>query len=282
MTTLLVTNDDGATSPALIPLIRALERLEEVRCVNTLVPDRERSWISKAVTRFEDVTVLERKSHGVSKDDEPRIMTASGTPADCTNLGIHRVFERKPDLVVSGINVGLNHGLAFLLSSGTVGAAAEGVVAGLPAIAFSIGVQGGHDSFAAYARSPDGVELWQRSAQVAAEIVSSVLAHGLPSAVDLLNVNFPQEVSLETPRVMTEVARVGYDALFAPRGGSLYRYDYRGLNERQPSPALTDMAALHQGMVSITPLRLPHAARIDPDLRDALLSVRARTSTRPS
>ncbi len=282
MTTLLVTNDDGVASPALVPLIRALERLEEVRRVNTLVPDRERSWVSKAVTRFEDITIARRETCDESSNDDLDIMTASGTPADCTNLGIHRVFEHKPSMVVSGINVGLNHGLAFLLSSGTVGAAAEGVVAGLPAIAFSVGVQGGHGSFTDYAWSEAAAELWDRSAEVAADIVASVLAHGLPADVDLLNVNFPPEVSLDTPRVVTEVARVGYDALFAAREESLYAYDYRGLKERRPSESPTDTSALLEGMVSITPLRLPHAADIDPELRDALLCARARTRTRPS
>ncbi len=270
MTTLLVTNDDGVTSPALIPLIRALDGLAPVRRVNTLVPDRERSWISKAVTRFEDIEVAQRKA----QPEDPPIMTASGTPADCTNLGIHRVFDGPPDLVVSGINVGLNHGLAFLMSSGTVGAATEGVVAGLPAVAFSIGVQGGHGSFAEYARSEAGRELWRRSAEVAADIVTSVLEHGLPDGVDLLNVNFPEHVSSQTPRVVTEVARVGYDALFSLKGDSRYAYDYCGLQEREASESATDMAVLHEGMVSITPLRLPHAAPIDGPLRHALVKPR--------
>lgn len=272
MTTLLVTNDDGVDSPALVPLIRALHGLAPVRRVNTLVPDRERSWISKAVTRFEDIHVAERKARA----DEPRIMTATGTPADCANLGIHRVFEHRPDLVVSGINVGLNHGLAFLMSSGTVGAASEGVVAGLPAIAFSIGVQGGHGSFADYARSEAGAELWQRCAAVAADIVASVLQHGLPDGVDLLNVNFPQAVSIETPRVVTEVARVGYDALFSERSESRFRYDYSGLKEREATAARTDMAVLHEGMVSITPLRLPHGAPIGEALRASLVDAADR------
>ena len=92
---------------------------------------------------------------------------SSGTPADCANLGIHSVFDTRPDLVVSGINIGLNHGLAFVMGRGTVGAATEGVIAGLPAIAFSIGVRGGHDAFTPYARSVEGSELWLRCAEVA-------------------------------------------------------------------------------------------------------------------
>ena len=97
MSTLLVTNDDGVTSPALVPLIRALERIDGVERVNALVPDRERSWISKAISRFEDIRVEERKS----EDDDPRIMTATGTPADCANLGIHRVFDHNSGDVIN-------------------------------------------------------------------------------------------------------------------------------------------------------------------------------------
>jgi len=271
--TLLVTNDDGVTSPALIPLVRALERIEDVERVNTLVPDRERSWIAKAMTRFEDVAV----ATPAAREGDPCIMTSSGTPADCTNLGIHSVFDTRPDLVVSGINIGLNHGMAFVMGSGTVGAAAEGVIAGLPAIAFSIGVRGGHGTFTQYALSTEGRELWLRSAEVAADIVQGVLSQRLPVGVDLLNVNFPQEVSLDTPRVVTEVARLGYDALFKAREESLYAVDYQGQTERRPSDAQTDMAAIDEGLVSITPLRLSRAAPIDADLREALREVLSRT-----
>lgn len=271
--TLLVTNDDGVTSPALIPLVRALERIEDVERVNTLVPDRERSWIAKAMTRFEDVAV----ATPAAREGDPCIMTSSGTPADCTNLGIHSVFDTRPDLVVSGINIGLNHGMAFVMGSGTVGAAAEGVIAGLPAIAFSIGVRGGHGTFTQYALSTEGRELWLRSAEVAADIVQGVLSQGLPAGVDLLNVNFPQEVSLDTPRVVTEVARLGYDALFKAREESLYAVDYQGQTERRPSDAQTDLAAIDEGLVSITPLRLSRAAPIDADLREALREVLSRT-----
>lgn len=259
MTTLLVTNDDGVTSPALIPLVQALDALPDVVRVNTLVPDRERSWISKSLSRFEDIHVAKREAQA----GDPLIMTASGTPADCSNLGIHRVFDHKPDLVVSGVNVGLNHGLAFLMSSGTVGAASEGVVAGLPAIAFSVGVQGGHGSFAEHARSKAGEEIWRRCADAAADIVASLLAHGLPEDVDLLNVNFPKDVGPDTPRVVTEVARVGYDGLFSSEDAARYVFDYEGLKERAPSTLPTDQAVIRDGKISITPLRLPHAAPIN-------------------
>lgn len=266
MSILLVTNDDGVDSPALIPLIRALGSSPRVTTVNTIVPDRERSWISKAMSRFDPIEVAERKG----EPDEPRILTTTGTPADCANLGIHRVFDAPPALVVSGINVGLNHGLAFLSSSGTVAGAAEGVIAGLPAVALSLGVQGGHARFVELAHSAEGEDLWRRASRVGAEIVEAVLEHGLPEGVDLLNVNMPETVDRDTPRVITELARVGYDALYSQGDDGRYRYDYQGLVVRRPSSGPDDHAVLQQGHVSITPLALPRAAPVPHGLRAAL------------
>ena len=125
---ILVTNDDGIDSPALVPLLRALS---DVRPVRAVVPDRERSWIGKAITGFDEIRVSKIERGGFE------IHVAGGFPADCTQLGVHSLFGEKPDMVVSGVNIGLNNGLAFFLSSGTVGAAAEGWIAGIPAIAFS-------------------------------------------------------------------------------------------------------------------------------------------------
>ncbi len=266
MSTLLVTNDDGVDSPALIPLIRALEAIEPVARVNTIVPDRERSWIGKGMSRFSEIEVTERKG----EQGDPRIVTTTGTPGDCANLGMHRVFDEKPDLVVSGINVGLNHGLAFLSSSGTVAAAIEGVIGGLPAVALSIGVQGGHNRFIERARSAEAALLWKRASEVAADIVASVIEHGLPEGVDLLNVNFPEEIDHDTPRVITELARVGYDALFSMQPNGRFAYDYQGLIERRASRGPDDHEVIRAGQISITPLALPHAAPFDGPLRSAL------------
>mgnify|MGYP001816361150 FL=1 len=146
MSFILVTNDDGVDSPALPALVRALSNRWPVRAV---VPSRERSWIGKAISRWQDIQVELVERDGVE------IHSVDGFPADCTQLGVHSLFEEKPDMVVSGINVGFNHGLAFFLSSGTVGAASEGWIAGLPAIAFSAGVSRGHNAWAKKAWSQE-------------------------------------------------------------------------------------------------------------------------------
>ncbi len=259
MSFILVTNDDGVDSPALLPLVRALGELAPVRVV---VPDGERSWIGKAITRRGEVQVRRIEREGVA------IHVTTGFPADCTQLGAHSLFEDRPEMVVSGINVGFNHTLAYLLSSGTVGGAAEGWIAGLPALAFSCGDVTNHRKWAEHAWSDDSRADWERAAALACDIVRDVREHGFPDGVDLLSVNFPHTAGPETPRRLTRLARVGYEELFKPRGDGAWAHDYRG--GFRPGVALegTDLEAAEHGHVSITPVRLAHEADLDaPALR---------------
>jgi broad specificity polyphosphatase/5'/3'-nucleotidase SurE len=89
--------------------------------------------VAKAITRFDPVKVEKRVVDGYE------VHACSGYPADCVQLGIHVLFPLKPDIVVSGVNIGYNHGTAYLQSSGTAAAALEAGIAGVPAIAFSTG-----------------------------------------------------------------------------------------------------------------------------------------------
>jgi 5'-nucleotidase len=265
---ILVTNDDGVESPALVPLVRALSELAPVRAV---VPDRERSWVGKAITRFEQVRVERTERDGIE------LFTATGTPADCAQLGIHSLFGARPELVVSGVNVGFNHGLAFLLSSGTVGAAAEGWIAGIPALAFSVGVTEGHRDWATRAWSADSGPLWSRASAIAASVARSVRAHGFPAGVDVLSVNFPDDADEHTPREVTRLARVGYDELFRARDGAVpaagprhFSHAFRGPFRELEDLEGTDLDAARRGRVSITPVRLAHTARLDEETRRRL------------
>lgn len=262
MSWILVTNDDGWDSPALVPLMRALEPLGEVRAV---VPDRERSWISKAITRFEDVTVERADKEGCA------IWRTTGCPADSAQLGIHALFETLPAIVVSGINVGFNHGLAFFLSSGTVGGATEGWIAGLPALAFSTGVVDRHDNWATAVLEPEARADWERAAGLCADIVGTVLGGRLPSQADLLSVNFPWGSGPETPREVTELGRVGYDRVFQERSPNAYFHQFSGFSRRgDASLAGSDVVAAKRGVVSITPVRLASTAEVSDAERVAL------------
>jgi 5'-nucleotidase len=261
MAFILVTNDDGYDSPSLVPLVQALSALGPVRAV---VPATERSWIGKAISRFEDVTVERADREGCA------IWKTSGFPADCTQLGIFALFDEKPELVVSGINVGFNHGLAFFCSSGTVGGAIEGWIAGIPSLAFSAGVLEGHESWSKESRPPEAREGWVRAAALALDITRVARKHGLPPGADLVSVNFPWGSGVETPREVTRLARVGYDRVFQPRREGVYFHEFGGIVRRgDDSLRDTDVVAAKRGVVSITPVRLAHTAELSPDDRAA-------------
>ncbi len=263
MSFILVTNDDGYDSPSLVPLIQALSKLAPVRAV---VPDGERSWIGKAITRWQDVRVERADREGCE------IWRTSGCPADCTQLGVHSLFDERPSLVVSGINLGFNHGLAFFLSSGTVGGAIEGWIAGLPAIAFSAGVMEGHAAWSTEARTPGARAGWDRASALCAEIAGTLHERGMPAGADLVSVNFPWGSGPDTPREVTRLGRVGYDRVFFERTPGVFFHEFGGTLRRETGSSLrdSDLVAAKRGVVSVTPVRLAHTADIDEADRAAL------------
>ncbi len=259
---ILVTNDDGVDSPALLPLVRALRELAPVRVA---VPAAECSWIGKAISRWEEIRVERVEREGIE------ILAVSGYPADCTNLGVHSLFEGRPELVVAGVNIGLNSGLGFFLSSGTIGAAMEGWIAGIPALAFSVGVQGHDRDWKQTIAAPESRGIWERAAALAVDITRTVREAGFPAEADLLSINFPVGAGPETPRALTELAAVGYRSLFRSKGDGVFVHDYEGeLRNEAEAHAATDVAALREGRVSITPIRLAHTAELSRESRRAL------------
>jgi 5'-nucleotidase len=242
---ILLSNDDGIEAPGLIPFARALAGIGELRVV---VPDRERSWVAKAITRFDPVTVARRTVDG------QEVFACTGYPADCVQLGIHVLFDRKPDIVVSGVNIGYNHGTAYLQSSGTAAAALEAGIAGVPAIAFSTGSERvPWKEWKAWSLTPDAIGMWTRVGEVAARLVAD--AHPLLRAGDVLNVGIPDTADQRTPRRITRVARVGYDRLFAEQSPGVYMHSYGGLvHAADGSNGETDVGAAADEVISITPI----------------------------
>jgi 5'-nucleotidase len=243
----LVTNDDGVDSPALIPLLRRLSAIAPVRAV---VPASERSWASKVLTRFGQLEVrqLQREEFGV--------WALEGYPADCANLGMHTLFPSRPALVVSGVNVGTNTGLAYFLSSGTVGAALEGVLAGLPALAFSVELRAEEYARWRQHREAGPPALWEQAAQVAGEIAAEVWRAGLPAGAALLNVNMPAGVTPQSPRRFAALTPSCYGSFFAPGPQAhCFAYQLSGLRTDDPEER-GDIAALRRGEVALTPIRL--------------------------
>ncbi len=157
---ILITNDDGIDAPGLDALAVALS---DVGHVTVVAPDRERSAVSHGITLIEPVMY-----HQIAE----RRFAVQGTPADCVITALMRIMPRPPSLVVSGVNRGLNIG-HDILYSGTVAAATEAVMQGIPAIAVSAHFD------------------YKSAAEVSAQLASRVLAEGLPPDV-LLNVNHPR------------------------------------------------------------------------------------------
>lgn len=166
---ILVTNDDGYQARGIAALVNSLAGLGEIV---VFAPDGPRSGMSSAIT-----SVHPLRYSLVQKEKDTTIYTCTGTPVDCIKLAINEVLEQKPDLIVSGINHGSNSAIAVVYS-GTMGAAIEGCIFGIPSIGFSI------DNHSANANFDETIKI--------ARIISKqVLENGLPEGV-CLNVNVPQ------------------------------------------------------------------------------------------
>ena len=167
---ILVINDDGITSKGIKALVEALKDLGDIHVV---APDSPRSGMSHAVTIGD---ILKISHHDFSIDGVSAHST-SGTPVDCVKLAIYKILDKKPDLLVSGINHGSNSSINVIYS-GTMSAAVEGAVESIPSIGFSL-----------LDHHPDAD--FSVSKKVARDISHEVLEKGLPKGV-CLNVNIPK------------------------------------------------------------------------------------------
>ena len=259
MSFILVTNDDGVDSLSLPALARALGQSGPVRVA---APAVERSWIGKAISRFDEVPVKEVDRDGIA------MMSVSGYPADAVQLGVYRLFGEKASMVVSGVNIGANFGSAYMSGSGTVGAALEGSIARLPSFAFSAVNVGHFKEWAAFMRTAESVPDWERYAEVSALIVAEVMAFGFPAGVDILSVNMPAEVQVDTPRRVTHVAKSVYGPLFTEQRPGIYKHDW--VSDMEVAEGLwgSDIQAVTDGRISVTPIRIASAAVDSPELRE--------------
>lgn len=252
MNSLLLTNDDGIDSPALLPTYRALAPLFDH--VTVVVPHIERSWIGKAISRKEEFEVASQERDGIE------IITTTGFPADCTQVGVFNTDGPRPTMVVSGINIGANHSTAFLYGSGTVGAAIEAALVGIPAFAFSASSAANNfGPWNAFMRSAESVPTWDTIAEVSAGIVSRALDRGFPDDVDVLTVNLPEGVSLESPVSVAPIASTRYGQLFKEQRPGIFKHDWSSDVAPVQGEDLngTDIQLCHEGSVVVTPLQLP-------------------------
>jgi len=234
---ILVCNDDGINAPGIAALAAAMDALGEVYVV---APASEQSAVGHAITVRDPVRAYPW-AFAVPSGEVPAY-AVSGTPADCVKLAVNQLLPRRPDLVVSGINRGPNTAVNVIYS-GTVSAATEAAILGIDAIAFSLCNWEARD--------------YSVAAHYARRIARTVLAHGLPPGI-LLNVNIP-DLPLEQIKgiAITRQARSRWEESFAERRDP-YNQPYYWLTGRfvnLDDGDDTDLEAVAQGYVSITPLQ---------------------------
>ncbi|MHA1908523.1 MAG: 5'/3'-nucleotidase SurE [Candidatus Thorarchaeota archaeon] len=188
-----LTNDDGPYSQGLLKLAEKIAEFAELAVV---VPEGQRSATGKSLTLNRPLRVTDR---GI--ENGYRLITHDGTPADSVILAVSLVEDI--DLFVSGINSGANIGYQSMYTSGTVGAAYEAALKGYPAIAISQEATP-EDWFNTNGTARD----YDAEVEMAADIIKRVLEKGLPQGIDALNLNYPCDVTEETPLEITRPARV--------------------------------------------------------------------------
>jgi len=239
---ILITNDDGVNAPGLLALKQALE---DVARVEVFAPDRNWSAASRTRTFHKPLRVDE-----VRLLDGSRGFATSGTPSDCVSLALLGLLDRLPDLIVSGINDGLNLGRDVSLS-GTVAAAMEGVRVGVPAVAVSF------DSVSDRSEMPD----YEPSADFAARFVRFLLEQQeLPQKI-VLNVNVPYApVGRKLEPRITRLGGEAYSNYLVtgkdPQGRNYYWISGDPLTKESTESETTDIGAIAAGYVSITPIHL--------------------------
>ncbi|MBM4123706.1 MAG: 5'/3'-nucleotidase SurE [Nitrospira sp.] len=231
---ILVTNDDGIDSPGIHALAASLRRLGDVWVV---APDRERTAVGHALTLHKPLRINRLG---------PRVFSINGTPSDCVNLAVKKILRRMPALIVSGINRGVNLG-DDVTYSGTVSAALEGTILGVPSIAVS---QEGRR---------DGRNFqFGAAAFYARRMAKAVLRLGLP-AETLLNVNVPDRPrrSIAGVKVTCLSRRRFEDPIVEkvdPHGRKYYWIAGTRVSWERRKDA--DHDALRRGLVSVTPIHL--------------------------
>lgn len=231
---ILVTNDDGIYSAGIYALYNAMSEIGETYVV---APDAEKSAVGHAITIADPLRVFEIERNGKFFG-----WAVNGTPADCVKLGVKGILQFKPDLVVSGINQGSNTA-TNVIYSGTVSAATEGTIMGIPSIAFSLTTFKKTDfSFAA---------------EVAKLLASKVLEHGLPPGT-LINVNIPPFPKEEIKGIhVTRQGKGRYEEAFEKRVDPANRtYFWLGGTKLllDTDEDIDEVAVMNQ-YVSVTPLQ---------------------------
>lgn len=236
---ILITNDDGVYAKGINDLISGLKNLGDIVVI---APDGARSGMSSAITSINPLRV-----NKIKEDKNVTIYSCTGTPVDCIKLGVNEILERKPDLVVSGINHGSNAAISVIYS-GTLGAAIEGCIFGIPSIGLSL---------TDHACDADFTEAVKYGLMIA----KKVLKEGLPLGV-CLNLNIPNIPQVKGLKVCSQTK--GYwtkefQAAKDPSGNTIYWLtgEFHNLDPENPE---NDEWALNNGYAALVPIQIDMTA----------------------
>ncbi|MFN2612000.1 MAG: 5'/3'-nucleotidase SurE [Solirubrobacterales bacterium] len=238
----LVTNDDGIGAAGLNAVRKTLSELDGVE-VSVIAPDSNRSATARSITTRSPIWVEE-----ISFDDGSTGFATEGTPVDCVRFADLGLLGERPDLIVSGINHGANLG-DDVTYSGTVAAAFEGIVLGIPALALSQQSSAGEMDFR-LGRSFD----FEIGAGFAAGLVARLADTGMPEGT-LINVNFPagEPAGVEVTRLGKRLYNDELKLVEEEEGGRR-RYEIYGFEPSFKDEQGTDLAAVARGRISVTPI----------------------------
>lgn len=213
---ILITNDDGVNSSGIVAAKRAVE---DLGIINVVAPATQQSGIGHALTLFEPIRVT-----STNLIDGSEAFSVSGTPTDALIIGVYELSDLKPDLVISGINIGENLGKSELTTSGTIGAAMEAATHGIPAIAVSLQVTRGDIKF------HDGrVDVdFRYSTKILKSVSKLVIEKGLPEGVDFINLNIPSHPTsdkIKLTRLGERMYSIHIQKRLDPRGRPYYWID---------------------------------------------------------
>lgn len=238
---ILVTNDDGVFADGIYALFQEMKQIGEVIAI---APASEQSAVGHAITLWNPLRINQVNRHG-----EFFGYAVNGTPADCVKLAVHAIMDERPDVIVSGINLGANIGTAVIYS-GTVSAATEGTILGISSIAISL----------ATFSNPD----FRFAAKFARKLAEKVIEKGgLPPGI-LLNVNVPEVTEDQIAGVeVTCNSDSRFEDIFEKRLDPRKRVYYwsAGIEQTYDMTEGTDSAALRANKVSVTPIHFDMTAR---------------------
>ncbi|MDA9277468.1 5'/3'-nucleotidase SurE [Polaribacter sp.] len=235
-TLILITNDDGITAPGIRALIKIMNKIGDVVVV---APDSPQSGMGHAIT-IDNVL----HCNPITIDDGPQLeYTCSGTPADCVKMAVSEILNRKPDLCVSGINHGSNSSINVIYS-GTMSAAVEAGIEGIPAIGFSLLDFKWHADF-------------KPSEKFVTKITQNALQNGIPEGI-VLNVNIPnlKEDAIKGIKICRQANgywKENFDKRKSPFGKEYYWLTGEFINKDKGQD--TDIYALENDYISVVPVQ---------------------------